>query len=115
VEVDHDDDVAIRSEEFGVPAVAPIVSPRPFGATMDKELHGILFAGIEVGRLHEEAFDLVAVSTGEPERFKRGHGDGGENGSIDTRNGISVPFIDIAMGLIDFYLASFIRAAKCID
>ena len=33
--VDHDDDVAVGGEEFGVPAVAPGVAPRALRAAVD--------------------------------------------------------------------------------
>jgi len=83
VEVDHDDHVSIGGEQLGIPAIAPVVSPGPLRSAVDEELHGILFAGIEVGGLDEEALDFVAVRAGEPEGFEGGHGDLGENGVIE--------------------------------
>ena len=71
VEVDHDYHVAVarrRSwcrEEFGIPAVAPVVSPGPLRPAVDEELHRILLAGIEVRRTNEEALNRVTVRAGE--------------------------------------------------
>src|SRR5450631_1940475 len=73
VEVDHDDDVAIGREQFGIPAIAPVVSPGPLRPAVDEELHGIFLRGVEVRRLDQEALDFVVVSTGEPEGLERGH------------------------------------------
>src|SRR5437870_6572357 len=67
VEVDHDDHVTVRSEQLGIPAIAPVVSPRPLRPAMDEELHGIFLAGIKVRRLDQEALNFVVVSAGEPE------------------------------------------------
>src|SRR6202035_1995104 len=72
MEVDHDDHVswAGRSwcgEEFGIPAVAPVVSPCALRPAVDEELHGIFLAGIEVRRLDQRGLDSVIVSALEPE------------------------------------------------
>src|SRR5207248_8921305 len=40
VEVDHDDHVTVRGEQFGIPAITPVVSPGPLRPAMDEELHG---------------------------------------------------------------------------
>ena len=61
----------LAREEFGIPAIAPVVSPGALRPAVDEELHGIFLAGIEVRRLDQEAFDLVAVRAGEPEGFER--------------------------------------------
>jgi hypothetical protein len=79
VEVDHDHHVAIRSKQFGIPAVGPVITPGDFGASVDKEFYGIFFVEIEVGRLEEKAFDFVIIRSGEPEGFQRGQGDLREN------------------------------------
>src|SRR5205823_7090468 len=71
VEVDHDDHVTVRSEHLGIPAIAPVVSPRSLRPAMDEELHGIFLVGIKVRRLDQEAFDIISVSAGEPEGFER--------------------------------------------
>ena len=71
-------------EEFGIPAVAPVVSPGALRPAVDEELHGIFLAGVEVRRFDQEAFDFVVVSAGEPEGFERGHGDLRKNGIVDV-------------------------------
>ncbi len=44
VEVDHDDHVSVGREQLGVPAIAPIVSPRSLRPAVDEELHRIFLA-----------------------------------------------------------------------
>src|SRR5579862_1897902 len=78
MEVDFDDDISLvtrtwRREQFGIPAVAPLVAGRNFWPAVHDKLQWIFLAGIEVRRLDQEALDLVAVRTGEPERFERRH------------------------------------------
>src|SRR5262249_50737757 len=51
MEVDHDDDVAVGGEEFGIPSVGPVVSPRALWSAVNEELDGIFLVGIEVGWL----------------------------------------------------------------
>src|ERR1039458_9359005 len=68
-EVDHDDDISVCGEQFGIPAKAPVVSPGPLRPAVDEELHGIFFAGIEVRRLDERALNTVAMRTAERERL----------------------------------------------
>ena len=55
----------------GFQRIAPVVSPGALRSAVDEELHGIFLRGVEVRRLDEEAFDLVAVRAGEPEGFTR--------------------------------------------
>ena len=78
----------LAREEFGIPAIAPIVSPGALRPAVDEELHGIFLAGIEVRRLDQEAFDFVVVSAGEPEGFERRHRDLGEHGIVEVGEGL---------------------------
>ena len=73
VEVDHQDHVSVGGEEFGIPAVAPVISPCALRPAMDEELHGIFPAGIEVRRFDEKSFDPVSVGAGERERLTVRH------------------------------------------
>ena len=82
MEVNHDDHVSVGGEEFGVPAVGPVVSPGALRPTVDEELHGIFLAGIEVGWLDQETLDFVVVGAGEAKGFEWGHRDLGENGFV---------------------------------
>src|SRR5947209_17010699 len=66
VEVDHDDHATVRSEQLGIPAIAPVVSPRSLRPAMDEEFHRIFFGRVEVRRLDQEALNFVVVSAGEP-------------------------------------------------
>src|ERR1022692_804478 len=69
VEVDHEDHVSTGGEEFGIPAVAPLVSPLALRAAVDEELDRIFLAGVEPGWLDEEAFHAVAVGARERDGF----------------------------------------------
>src|SRR5580658_1025601 len=71
VEVDHDDQVSVGGKKFGIPAKAPIVSPRALWTPVDEELYGILLGGVEVWRLDQEALDFVAFCSFEPKGFER--------------------------------------------
>ena len=73
VEVDHQDHVSVGGEEFGIPAVAPVISPCALRPAVDKELHGIFLAGIKVRRFDEKSFDPVSVGAGERERLTVRH------------------------------------------
>ena len=65
MEVDHDDHVSIRREQFGIPAIRPVISPRSLRAAVDEEFHRIFFRSFEVRRLNQSTFHPVAVRTGE--------------------------------------------------
>src|SRR5579872_2558632 len=43
VEVDEYNYIAAGGKEFSVPAIAPLITHRNFGATVDDELYGIFF------------------------------------------------------------------------
>src|SRR4029077_10208475 len=51
MEIDHHDNVAVSRKKFGVPAIAPVISPRLLRPAMDEKLYRIFFVGIEVRRL----------------------------------------------------------------
>src|SRR5450631_2836837 len=55
------DYVSIGGKELEVPAIAPLVAHWNLRTAVNDEFHGIFLIGIEVRRLDEEAFDLVAV------------------------------------------------------
>ncbi len=82
--IDHDDDVAGGSEEIGVPAEVPIVSPGTLRTAVDEELDGILAGGIEAGRLDEEALHLFFLRAGEPEPLDGLHLDLGQERIVDV-------------------------------
>jgi hypothetical protein len=63
MKVDHEDDVAVGGEEFGVPAIGPVVSPGALWPAVNEEFDGILLVGIEVGRADEQSFNVIVVST----------------------------------------------------
>src|SRR5580704_8339463 len=67
--IDHDDDVSVRSEEFGIPAIAPAIPPGALRAAVDQKLHRILFRGIEAGRPDKESLHFYFADRGEPEGF----------------------------------------------
>src|SRR5205823_6298806 len=67
-----------------IPAIAPVVSPRPLRPTVNEKLHGIFLAWIKVWRLDEKPFDPVALRAREPEGFKGGHGNLGEDGVVEV-------------------------------
>ena len=69
VGVDHDDDVAVGGEEFGVPAVGPTVAPRALGSAVDEELDRVFLGGVEARGLEQEALDLGVVRAAEGEGF----------------------------------------------
>ncbi len=81
--VEFDDPEVGAAKSSGFQRIAPVVSPGALRPAVDQKLHGIFLAGVEVGRLDQEAFDFVVVSAGEPEGFERGHGDLGQNGVVE--------------------------------
>ena len=72
-------------EQFGIPAIAPVVSPGPLRPAVNEELHGIFLGGIEVRRLDQEAFDVVVRERrGTRTHSRSGHRDLGENRIIEV-------------------------------
>ncbi len=84
MEVDEDHYVSAGGEQLHVPAITPFIAHRDFGASMDDELHGIFFVGIEVGRFDQKALDFVAIGAGEPEGLE-GRGEGTEIADYRSR------------------------------
>ena len=82
--IDHDDDVAGGSEEIGIPAEAPIVSPRALRAAVDEELDGIFFGWVEAGRLEEESLHLFFLRPGKPEPLDGLHLDLRQYGVVEV-------------------------------
>src|ERR1700688_4912218 len=83
VEIDHDDHVAIGREEFGIPTIAPVISPSSLWSPVNQEFDRVFFLGIEVRRLDKEAFHFFIARAREPESFERSHGDARENRMIE--------------------------------
>src|SRR5580704_18719280 len=65
--IDHHGYIPWGSEELFVPAIAPVVGPRPLRAAMHEQEQRILLGGIKVRRLDNQALDAGASGTLEPE------------------------------------------------
>src|SRR5436309_7438296 len=61
VEVDHDDRISVSREQLRIPAIRPVISPGTLRPAVDEEFQRILFAGVEVWRSDESAFNPVSV------------------------------------------------------
>src|SRR5580692_4952364 len=83
MEIDHHHHIPIGREEFRIPAITPVVSPRSLRPAMKEELDRIFLVGIEVRRPDKEGLNFIVSRAREPERFKRRHCHPSQNGMIE--------------------------------
>src|SRR5260370_39819020 len=83
MEIDHHHHIPVGREEFRIPAITPVVSPRSLRPTMNEELDRIFLVGIEVRRLDKEGLNFIVSRAREPEGFKRRHCHSSEHGMIE--------------------------------
>src|SRR5580704_18051469 len=73
MEIDHYHHIPVGREEFGIPAIAPVIPPRSLRPPMKEELDRLFLVGIEVRRLDKESLNFIVSRAREPEGFKRRH------------------------------------------